>query len=78
MGFVATPSTVVVRSVVGWEKRGVATASSMLARALGQTVGIVVFGTTYNQYVTIIGSKTELTAETLPSDGAAAFGVTAG
>ncbi|MFB4332037.1 MDR family MFS transporter [Paenibacillus sp. CR_12] len=62
MGFVATPSTVVVQSVVGWEKRGVANASSMLARALGQTVGIAVFGTIYNQYVTIIGSKTELTA----------------
>lgn len=60
MGFVATPSTVVVQSVVGWEKRGVANASSMLARALGQTVGIAVFGTIYNQYVTIIGSKTEL------------------
>lgn len=62
MGFVATPSTVVVQSVVGWEKRGVANASSMLARALGQTVGIAVFGTIYNQYVTIIGSKTEQTA----------------
>ncbi|WP_068783463.1 MDR family MFS transporter [Paenibacillus phocaensis] len=62
MGFVATPSTVVVQSVVGWEKRGVANASSMLARALGQTVGIAVFGTIYNQYVTIIGSKTELAA----------------
>lgn len=62
MGFVATPSTVVVQSVVDWEKRGVANASSMLARALGQTVGIAVFGTIYNQYVTIIGSKTELTA----------------
>ncbi|WP_178023704.1 MDR family MFS transporter [uncultured Paenibacillus sp.] len=62
MGFVATPSTVVVQSVVGWEKRGVANASSMVARALGQTVGIAVFGTIYNQYVTIIGSKTELTA----------------
>lgn len=62
MGFVATPSTVVVQSVVSWEKRGVANASSMLARALGQTVGIAVFGTIYNQYVTIIGSKTELTA----------------
>lgn len=62
MGFVATPSTVVVQSVVGWEKRGVANASSMLARALGQTVGIAVFGTIYNQYVTIIGSRAELTA----------------
>ncbi|KHF35398.1 MDR family MFS transporter [Paenibacillus sp. JTLBN-2024] len=62
MGFVATPSTVVVQSVVGWEQRGVANASSMLMRALGQTIGIAVFGTIYNQHVNAIGSKSELVA----------------
>lgn len=62
MGFVATPSTVAVQSVVGWEQRGVANASSMLLRAMGQTVGIAVFGTIYNQHVTTLGSKTELVA----------------
>ncbi|CAH0122164.1 MULTISPECIES: MDR family MFS transporter [unclassified Paenibacillus] len=62
MGFVATPSTVVVQSVVGWEQRGVANASSMLFRAMGQTVGITVFGTIYNQHVTTLGSKSELAA----------------
>lgn len=62
MGFVATPSTVVVQSVVGWEQRGVANASSMLFRSLGQTVGIAVFGTIYNQHVTSLSSRSELAA----------------
>lgn len=62
MGLVATPSTVVVQSVVGWEKRGVVNASSMLLRSMGQTIGIAVFGTLYNQHVTTLGSKTELAA----------------
>lgn len=62
MGFVATPSTVVVQSVVGWEKRGIVNASSMLLRAMGQTIGIAVFGTIYNQHVTSLGSKSELAA----------------
>lgn len=62
MGFVATPSTVVVQSAVGWENRGVANASSMLLRAMGQTIGIAVFGTIYNQHVTTLDSKTELAA----------------
>ncbi|MEC0240662.1 MDR family MFS transporter [Paenibacillus dokdonensis] len=62
MGFVATPSTVVVQSAVGWEKRGVVNASSMLLRSMGQTIGIAVFGTIYNQQVTMLGSKSELAA----------------
>ncbi|XOK62076.1 MDR family MFS transporter [Paenibacillus elgii] len=62
MGFVATPSTVVVQSAVGWENRGVANASSMLLRAMGQTIGIAVFGTIYNQHVTTLDSKLELAA----------------
>ncbi|WP_248923980.1 MDR family MFS transporter [Paenibacillus hamazuiensis] len=62
MGFVSTPSTVVVQSVVGWEKRGVVNASSMLLRSMGQTIGIAVFGTIYNQHVTTTGSKSELAA----------------
>lgn len=62
MGFVTTPSTVVVQSVVGWEKRGVANASSMLLRALGQTVAIAAFGTVYNQHMTMFSTKSELVA----------------
>jgi EmrB/QacA subfamily drug resistance transporter len=52
MGFLSTPSTVIVQSVVGWEMRGVANATSALMRSLGQTVGVAVFGTIFNHYVT--------------------------
>ena len=51
MGFVSTPQTVVVQSVVGWEMRGVANASNALMRSLGQTVGVAVFGMIFNRYV---------------------------
>jgi EmrB/QacA subfamily drug resistance transporter len=60
MGFVSTPTTVIVQSVVGWEMRGVANASNSLMRSLGQTVGVAVFGTIFNSYVTIPGNKPEL------------------
>lgn len=52
MGFVSTPQTVIVQSVVGWEMRGVANGSNSLMRSLGQTVGVAVFGTIFNRYVT--------------------------
>jgi MFS family permease len=61
MGFVSTPSTVLVQSVVGWEMRGVANASNVLMRSLGQTIGVAVFGTIFNSYVTT-GGKIELAA----------------
>lgn len=51
MGFVVTPTTVIVQSSVGWELRGVATSTISLLRSLGQTVGVAVFGTIYNRYV---------------------------
>lgn len=52
MGFIVTPTTVIVQSSVGWELRGVATSTISLLRSLGQTVGVAVFGTIYNHYVT--------------------------
>lgn len=52
MGFVVTPSTVVVQSAVGWEMRGTANAVNVLMRSLGQSIGVAVFGTIFNQYVT--------------------------
>lgn len=52
MGFVSTPSTVIVQSVVGWEMRGVANAANSLMRSLGQTVGMAIFGTIFNSYAT--------------------------
>lgn len=51
MGFVVTPTTVIVQSSVGWELRGVATSTISLLRSFGQTVGVAVFGTIYNHYV---------------------------
>nr|AYQ75815.1 DHA2 family efflux MFS transporter permease subunit [Cohnella candidum] len=63
MGFVSTPQTVIVQSVVGWEMRGVANASNSLMRSLGQTVGVAIFGTIFNHYVTSDpGTIPELTA----------------
>ncbi|MBA4601120.1 MDR family MFS transporter [Thermoactinomyces mirandus] len=47
-GFVMTVCTVIVQSMVGWNLRGVATASNTFLRSLGQTVGIAVFGTLFN------------------------------
>jgi len=52
MGFIVTPSTVIVQSAVGWEMRGTANAVNVLARSLGQSIGVAMFGTVFNQYVT--------------------------
>ncbi|WP_211246755.1 MDR family MFS transporter [Cohnella pontilimi] len=60
MGFVSTPTTVIVQSVVGWEMRGVANASNSLMRSLGQTVGVALFGTIFNQHVIDPHNKTQL------------------
>ncbi len=48
MGYSTTPITVLIQSAVGWNKRGVATASANLVRSLGQTVGVAIFGTWFN------------------------------
>ncbi|SFG15524.1 drug resistance transporter, EmrB/QacA subfamily [Desulfotomaculum arcticum] len=48
MGCSSTPLTVLIQSAVGWNMRGAATASNMFSRSLGQTVGIAVFGTVFN------------------------------
>ncbi len=48
MGFSSTPMTVLIQSAVGWNLRGAATASNTFSRSLGQTVGIAVFGTVFN------------------------------
>jgi len=44
MGFVGTTFIVSIQSSVGWAQRGVATASNILMRLLGSTVGAAVFG----------------------------------
>ncbi len=48
LGSTMTPLTVVVQSAVGWNMRGVATASNAFTRTLGQTIGIAFFGTMFN------------------------------
>jgi len=48
MGCSFIPLTVLVQSAVGWNLRGAATASNTFSRSLGQTVGIAVLGTVFN------------------------------
>ncbi|MFT8363302.1 MAG: MDR family MFS transporter [Sporolactobacillus sp.] len=48
MGYTLTPTTVLIQSAVGWKMRGAATASNTLMRSVGQTIGIAVFGTVFN------------------------------
>jgi EmrB/QacA subfamily drug resistance transporter len=48
MGYATTPTTVLVQSAVGWQMRGAATASNTFMRSIGQTVGVAVYGTIFN------------------------------
>ncbi|RNC63184.1 MAG: Multidrug resistance protein 3 [Candidatus Dichloromethanomonas elyunquensis] len=55
MGCSITPLTVLIQSAVGWKLRGAATASSTFTRSLGQTVGIAIFGTVFNNTMNLYG-----------------------
>ncbi len=44
MGFATSTFTISIQSSVGWEMRGVATASSMFMRSVGTTLGIAILG----------------------------------
>jgi len=57
MGYATTPTTVLVQSAVGWEMRGAATASNTFTRSIGQTVGIAVFGTIFNNSLINFGKE---------------------
>ncbi|MQA96182.1 MAG: MFS transporter [Streptosporangiales bacterium] len=48
LGLLSASMLVGVQSVVGWERRGVVTASSIFARTLGSAVGAAVFGAVAN------------------------------
>ena len=48
LGLVATPTMVGLQSLVGWERRGVVTASNMFSRTIGSAVGIAIFGSMAN------------------------------
>jgi EmrB/QacA subfamily drug resistance transporter len=52
MGCMTTPSMVLIQTAVGWETRGVATATNSFMNTFGQTVGVAVFGTLFNSAVT--------------------------
>lgn len=44
MGFTSTAFIVTIQNSVGWEKRGVATATNLFMRNLGNTIGAALFG----------------------------------
>ncbi|WP_211589980.1 MDR family MFS transporter [Microbispora sp. H11081] len=48
LGLSASPTLVAVQSVVGWERRGVVTATNMFFRSIGSTVGAAVLGAIAN------------------------------
>jgi MFS family permease len=50
-GLSMTVFTVAVQSAVDWNLRGASTASNSFVRALGQTIGIAVFGTLFNSSI---------------------------
>jgi MFS family permease len=57
MGYATTPTTVLVQSAVGWQMRGAATASNTFTRSIGQTLGIAVFGTIFNNSIMNYGKE---------------------
>jgi MFS family permease len=48
MGLASTPVMVGLSTLVGWERRGVVTASNLFARTVGSAVGIAIFGSVAN------------------------------
>jgi MFS family permease len=56
MGFLSTAAIVIIQENVGWSERGSATASNVLARNLGSTLGATVFGGLLN--ASLAGSAT--------------------
>ena len=48
LGLSASPVLVAVQSVVGWDRRGVVTATNMFSRSLGSAVGAALFGAIAN------------------------------
>ncbi|MBX6382812.1 MAG: MFS transporter [Microbispora sp.] len=48
LGLSASPTMVAVQSVVGWERRGVVTATNMFSRSIGSTAGAAVLGAISN------------------------------
>jgi EmrB/QacA subfamily drug resistance transporter len=52
LGWVASPTLVAIQSVVGWDRRGVVTATNVFGRSIGSAVGVAVFGAIANTTLT--------------------------
>ena len=48
LGLVSSPTLVAIQSVVGWDRRGVVTATNMFCRSIGSAVGVAVLGAIAN------------------------------
>jgi EmrB/QacA subfamily drug resistance transporter len=48
LGLVSSPTVVAVQSTVGWDRRGVVTATNMFSRSMGSAIGAAVFGAIAN------------------------------
>lgn len=48
LGLAASPTLVAIQSVVGWDRRGVVTATNLFSRSLGSAVGAAAFGAIAN------------------------------
>ncbi|MCT9932339.1 MFS transporter [Planotetraspora sp. A-T 1434] len=48
LGLSSSPTMVAIQSVVGWERRGVVTATNMFSRSIGSAVGAAIFGAISN------------------------------
>jgi EmrB/QacA subfamily drug resistance transporter len=48
LGYTSSPTLVAVQSVVGWDRRGVVTGTTMFARSVGSAIGVAVFGAIAN------------------------------
>jgi MFS family permease len=48
LGLASSPTLVAVQSVVGWDRRGVVTATNMFCRSIGSAIGVAVLGAVAN------------------------------
>jgi EmrB/QacA subfamily drug resistance transporter len=48
MGLIGSPIVVAIQSVVGWDRRGVVTATNMFSRSMGSAIGAAAFGAIAN------------------------------
>ncbi|QDP98122.1 MFS transporter [Microlunatus elymi] len=58
LGLTTSPTLVAAQSVVGWEQRGVITATNMFARSMGSALGTAVFGAIANATIGRSGATT--------------------